>query len=605
MSRIPEEKIDEIRSAANIVSYVSRYVALKKTGRSFKGLCPFHKEKTPSFNVSPERRIFHCFGCGKAGDVFKFIMEMEKVSYPEAIRRVADDMGIQLPRYESPTDPARKSEYDRLYEINRKCKEYFCEQLYAAANRHAREYFKSRKLKQTTMNKFDVGYAPAGWEGLQHSKYIKKDDLETMAELGVIQKRDNKPGYYDRFRNRIIFPFHNLSGRIVGFGGRRLDEKDQPKYLNSPESKIYKKGEILYGLHQAVQAIREFGLVFLVEGYFDLLRLVDSKIENVVAGSGTALTEGQARLLKRYTDTVYIAYDSDDAGIKAALRNSEILENNDLRVQIVRLPDGHDPDTFILENSRKDFLDLVKKSISPIEFRLIRFRTEHPNASIEQKNAFIDELLQSLALISNEVRAGLYLHATAEHLEVPESMLIGQLNKLKRRGRYKNRFPAEEKETKAPVAFRRGQWKAEESILGLVLLGDAEIMNMILNSLSSAEFENDDTRIIFEQMLYYWEEHGTIDFQKVYNSLDSDEYKEMLARVSDQTIQNPTKFAADCIYQIRKFHLDSRFNELQKMLQAEQDSETSTMHYLQELTEIRQQISRIEEEHNKYLKIDL
>ena len=314
MSRIPETKIEEIQSASDVVSVVSRYVALKKAGKNFKGLCPFHKEKTPSFIVSPEKQIYHCFGCGKGGNVFNFLMSVENISYIESIRRVASDLGITLPEYQPADHKAADTEYDYLYHANQIAKEYFN----SSKSDPAGHYLKSRKLKQETLERYGVGYAANKWDGLINFHKYNSISRDVYLELGLIQKKEETDRYFDRFRNRIMFPFYNLSGQIVGFGGRRLNENDQPKYLNSSESKIYKKGEILYGLYQAIPAIREKKSVIIVEGYFDLLRLVDVGIQNVVASSGTALTENQARLLKRYTDQAIISYDSDDAGIKAA-----------------------------------------------------------------------------------------------------------------------------------------------------------------------------------------------------------------------------------------------------------------------------------------------
>jgi len=341
MARIPETKIEEIESASDIVSAIARYVSLKKTGKNFKGLCPFHKEKTPSFVVSPEKQIYHCFGCGKGGNVFNFLMSVENISYIESIRRVASDLGITIPDYRSEEQKASSSEYDFLYKTNQIANEYF----FSQSSAQAQKYLESRKLKNEILKKYAVGYAPNKWDGLINHPGFKSINKSFFEQLGLIQKKDKSDHYFDRFRNRIIFPFFNLSGQIVGFGGRRLNENDQPKYLNSPESKIYKKSEILYGLHQAISSIREKKAVIIVEGYFDLLRLADCGIQNVIASSGTALSESQGRLIKRYTDTAIFAYDSDDAGINAAIRNSQILESLDLRVSMILLPKPHDPDS--------------------------------------------------------------------------------------------------------------------------------------------------------------------------------------------------------------------------------------------------------------------
>ena len=431
MARIPTAKIDEILGAADILAYATRYISLKKTGKNLKGLCPFHKEKTPSFTISPEKQIFHCFGCGKGGNIFSFLMEIEHISYIEAIKKVAFDVGISLPK----TDKTISSAYDTYYETNRSIKDFFVFSLKNKEGTQARNYLHERKIKSETLTKFEIGFAQNKWDSLLKVAKQKHYKLDTLRELGLIQKKEHGEGHFDKFRTRIMFPFFNAFGRIVGFGGRSLSEKDQPKYLNSPESPIYKKGELLYGLFQAISGIREKKCVILVEGYFDLLRLVDVGIENVIASSGTALTEGQGRIIKRYTDTVIICYDSDKAGINAALRNGEILEILDLNVFIVSIPQPHDPDSFVLKEGKMAFFDLLKKRVTPIEYRLQTFLNQEKNQPIEVRNKFIDDLLNLLINLPNQVKVGLYIHQIAEKFNIAESLALDRFNKIKKDNR--------------------------------------------------------------------------------------------------------------------------------------------------------------------------
>jgi DNA primase len=470
MALIPQDKIEEIRTSSDVVSYISRYVSLKKTGMNFKGLCPFHKEKTPSFIVSPDKQIYHCFGCGKGGNIFGFLMEIEKISYIEAIRKIAFDLGISLPKASSERHGQDTSEYDLLFLANQIARDFFVNQLAKTTHSSALEYMKRRQLKSETTNKFQLGFAPKQWDAFVKEAKRKNLNQDLLVELGLIQKKEDGKDFFDKFRNRIMFPFHNASGRIVGFGGRRLQESDQPKYLNSPESRIYKKGEILYGLHQALAAIRDQKYAIIVEGYFDLLRLVDVGINNVVASSGTALTEGQGRLLKRYTNTIIISYDSDDAGVKAAIRNGQILESLDLAVYLIEMPQPHDPDSYILKEGKNEYLKLLQKKISPIEFLLKNFKTQHPSASIEEKNQFIDEIFESLIQVPNDVKIGLYLHELSEKLELAESFLISRFNRLKKQRRFQKSYSHETEESaKIDSVFKKGEWRAEEGILSLLL----------------------------------------------------------------------------------------------------------------------------------------
>ena len=600
MARIPQEKIEEVRVSADIVSYVSKYVRLKKSGRNFFGLCPFHEEKTPSFSVSPDKKIYHCFGCQKGGDVIGFLMEVEKISYIEAIRRIALDLGINLPAESEDNYSKDKEVYDKYYNLNHIAKDFFVEQFTNGKQNPARSYILNRKLKVDTIKKYMIGFAPNKWDVLVNHKSFKDSDKEDLLELGLIFKKDNENKYFDKFRNRLIFPFQNISGRIIGFGGRRLNEEDNPKYLNSPESKIYQKGSILYGLHQAISSIRELNTVILVEGYFDLLRLVNSGIENVVASSGTALSENQGRLLKRYTSNVIISYDSDEAGIKAAIRNSEILENLEMNISIVQLPEPHDPDSYMLEYGKNAYLQLLKKKNNPFDIKLLKFYKDFNNPGLDQKNKFIDEIIYELISVPNEVKVGFYLHKLAERMEITESLLVSRFNKQKKSKKYfQSNQKLNEKDIEQPeLIIKKGEWKAEEGILGILLKGNADTTKEIFNSLSSSDFENEDFRQLFETIGNHWEDKNDVNISQLQNEL-SDNLKEVLIGLSFNEIENISKFTNDCIYTLRKWHLNARYAELRRMLQEESDSEKSVNHYMKELSDLKKKLIEVENSHHK------
>jgi DNA primase len=600
MARIPETKIEEIETASDIVSVIGRYVALKKAGKNFKGLCPFHKEKTPSFIVSPEKQIYHCFGCGKGGNVFNFLMSVENISYIESVKRIASDLGISLPDYRSDEQKATSSEYDILYNTNQIANDYF----YSQSSVPAQKYLDKRNLTKETLVKYSVGFAPNKWDGLITYPKFKTIKIDFFEQLGLIQKKDNSNHYYDKFRNRIIFPFFNLSGQIVGFGGRRLNENDQPKYLNSPESKIYKKGEILYGLYQAISLIREKKAVLIVEGYFDLLRMVNVGIQNVVASSGTAMTESQARLLKRYTDTVIFVYDSDEAGIKAAIRNSQILEIAGLQVSMVILPKPHDPDTFLQKEGKSAFIELIKNRISPIDYQLNLLQKESKDLSLDEKNKLIDDLLEDYRDIPNEVKIGLYLHKIADKFEIAESLLISRFNKLKRRDQY--RLKTDDLPVKNPDRIlKKGQWRAEEDLIAILLLEDKDVTKYIFEHITLADFANEHLNKIFELLSHQYEELGHFDLKEIEKSLTTEIEMNTFSKLTLQVINNPQKYASGCIYKMRKWHLDSRYNEILRLMKEESDSVKSKSHYTQELTEIRKHLTEIENEQNKFMNIGL
>jgi DNA primase len=605
MLKIPQSKIDEIQSSANLVSYISRYVNLKQTGKNFKGLCPFHKEKTPSFIVSPEKQIYHCFGCGKGGNVIGFLMEIEKVSYIEAIRRVAADAGIKLVYDQSDKQQAAESEFEPLYYANRLAKDFFIQGLEHKNSKLARDYLQKRKLKIETIKKYEIGYAINKWDSLALAPELKDVAREILDELGLIQNKEKNSGYFDKFRNRIMFPFHNLAGRIVGFGGRRLLETDQPKYLNSPESRIYKKGQILYGLHQALTAIRENKFAILVEGYFDLLRLVDSGILNVVASSGTAFTEDQGRLLRRYTNSVIISYDSDEAGITAALRNSQILEALDFNTSIIQIPAPYDPDTFILDKGEAAYIDLLRKRVAPLELQLQRFYQQLPRPTMDEKNQFINTALDSIRNIRDEIKIGMYLHQLAQTLEIAESFLISRFSRLQQHGTTADTSATKPEPAKTATQALRGRWRAEEGILSMLLLNDARQTRLIFDQLSVTDFENEALRRLFELFSENWDELGRISIHDLTAKLNDQENNLVTELLLHET-RDLTKFTADCIYQIKKWTLDQRYNEIKRLMHNETSgAKDPALHYIKELNAIRKKLSEINEEHNKYLKINL
>ena len=604
MVKIPQSKIDEIQSSANIVSYISRYVNLKQTGKNFKGLCPFHKEKTPSFIVSPEKQIFHCFGCGKGGNVIGFLMDIEKVTYLEAIKRLATDAGIKWTYDFAGKTALEESEFDPLYQANLLAKNFFVQELESKGAQKARTYLDKRNLKTETIRKFEIGYAPGKWDALVSSSDLKSIKPEILDELGLIQHKENGSGFYDKFRNRIMFPFHNLAGRIVGFGGRRLVDTDQPKYLNSPESRIYKKGQILYGLHQAVVAIRENKFVILVEGYFDLLRLVDSGILNVVASSGTAFTEDQARLLRRYTNSIIISYDSDEAGVTAALRNSPILESSEFTVSIIQIPVPYDPDTFILEKGSKAYVELLRNRKSPIELRLQLFFQKLPRPTQDEKNQFIDDTLDSIRNIRDEIKIGMYLHQIAQNLEIAESFLLSKYSRLRKISQGAEQSQPGGDSPKQSTNQHRGKRRAEEGILSVLLLNDPTQTRQILNQLTVADFENEDLRRLFEIFSENWEERGHISIHDLTATLSTGENNLLTGLMLHETPDLP-KFTADCIYQIKKWALDQRYNEIKRLMHTDSSANDYALEQIKELNEIRKKLSEVDEEHSKYLKINL
>ena len=362
---INDETIEKVRETSDIVSIVTDYVPLKRSGANYVGLCPFHNEKTPSFTVSDTKQFFHCFGCGEGGDAITFIMKMENLSFPEAVKFLADKFGITI-KEEGPKNEKITQERNKGYEINREAARFFFSNL--TKNKDAINYLYKRNINDRVIKQFGLGYSLNSWNSLYNHLKVKGYKDEDMERLGLIGKRANSVGYYDKFRDRIMFPIIDPRGRVIGFGGRVLDNT-MPKYLNSQESFIYSKGNHLYSLN-LVNKLSDRKRIILVEGYMDVISLFSKGFNYVVASLGTALTERQAKLLKRYGDNVYICYDSDQAGINATNKAIRILLRENIEPKIIVLEGYKDPDEYIKENNIKKFENRINEALNHIDYRI-------------------------------------------------------------------------------------------------------------------------------------------------------------------------------------------------------------------------------------------
>ncbi|MDX9785988.1 MAG: DNA primase [Desulfobacterales bacterium] len=420
---IPEDKISEIKNAADIVEIVSETVILRKTGKDFQGLCPFHTEKTPSFTVSPAKQIFYCFGCGAGGNVFNFLMKKEGLTFPEALSKLARRCGIELPSAQlSPTQKQRLNEREKLLTVNAMAMAFFNTNLKTAIGSSARVYLTKRGINEQTINQYKIGFAPEGWDHLARFLKSKTVPLQLGEKSGLLRAKQQQGRYYDNFRNRIIFPIFDMENRVIGFGGRVMD-KALPKYLNSPETPVYNKRRSLYGMQAARSESRARECVFVVEGYFDLLALHQNGIQNSVATLGTALTPEHIQILKGFigsTGHIILVFDSDDAGIKAAERSVEVFSKGFVDARIIVLPTGHDPDSFIMEKGRGAFLEKASHSLSIIPF-LIESAIKRHGLSTEGKVRIVSNLKDALAAIEDGLTRSLHIRDLAERLGVDET----------------------------------------------------------------------------------------------------------------------------------------------------------------------------------------
>lgn len=410
--RIPEDKIEEVRAATDILSVVQGYVALKKKGQNWFGLCPFHPEDSPSFSVHQGKQIFRCFGCGKGGNVFGFLMEIERISYVEAVRMLATKAGIELPKWQR--DEEGPSEAELLVRANTLARDFFYQQLInetAPGAREAKEYLNSRGYGREVIEHFLIGYAPDTWETLAEHARAHGVPVAVMIQAGLLKEGKEKQRPYDAFRHRVIFPIRNLAGRVIAFGGRRLREENESeaaKYINSPETAVYKKGRELFGLWEARNDIRKQDRAVLVEGYTDCASLVMAGVTIAVASLGTSLTTDQARLMKRFTSNVFIMYDGDNAGLAAARRALDVLLSAGGNPRVVVLPADEDPDSFVQEQGGEAVWDLLNTARSPVEFQLEYGK----RMSIPHKTS-VRELLSTAALIASPVDQDIFVREIA------------------------------------------------------------------------------------------------------------------------------------------------------------------------------------------------
>ncbi len=429
---IPEDTIRRIKNTANIVDLIAEHVVLKRAGRNYLGLCPFHAEKTPSFTVNPEKQIFYCFGCHTGGNVFSFLMQREGLSFPEAVRSLGRKYGIEVPDFQlTPEQKERVSEKGKIFRINELAMLYYQNQLHdPLSGRQAMSYLLGRGMTRKIIDGYRLGYAPNRWDGLLNHLQGKKVPQSLIEKSGLVVPRKNGSGYYDRFRDRVIFPIFDPNGQVVGFGGRVMGD-EMPKYLNSPETIIYSKRQILYGLDKARQPARTTGRIYIVEGYFDVLSMHLYGIENTVATLGTALTAEHVQLLKGMVGQegrAILVYDSDQAGIHAAKRSIGVFEEGFLDARILILPQGDDPDSFLREHGPDDFLRIADGALGLIPFMIASAIQDH-GLSIEGKVKVVSELREPLAAVQDDVARSLYIKQLSEKLQIDEATILGQVSR--------------------------------------------------------------------------------------------------------------------------------------------------------------------------------
>lgn len=553
--------IEQVRTSADIVSIINGYAPLRKSGKRYKTLCPFHSEKTPSFMVDPEKQLFHCFGCGVGGDVFKFVMLHENVEFFEAAKVLADQCGIDVPQ---PSDKTKPGEKEKFHHIVLEAENFFSKYLRSSEKgKKARDYLKKRGIQENTIQVFKMGYAPATWDAITHHLTKTKGfSLANVVACGLsILKADGTA--YDRFRDRIIFPIKNLTGKTIGFGGRTLRKAEEAKYINSPESPIYSKSYNLYGLNLSKKDIREEGHAILVEGYLDFIALYESGIRNVIASLGTSLTSGHVGLIKRFTDTVVVNYDPDSAGKAATLRSLDLLLSRDLKIKIMTLPEGKDPDQFIREKGAQAYKKSVLESKPYMEYLIEEASKKRDLRNPSDQILILNEILPHLAVIESPIARNQYIPTLSDALKIEDDLLLAELKRI-----VKKRKDAVSSGAEHGVALK----EAEARLISLILDHEEERENLI-DQLDEGDFINPNVIHIISAIMELNRAKKPINYATVGQELKDEASRKILRSIAFG-LQPESKIseAADCLQTMRLSRLKRERMQIQREMEKTKDS---------------------------------
>lgn len=588
-----EEIIQKIKEENDIVDIVSEVVTLKKTGKNYLGRCPFHNEKTPSFTVSSEKQIYKCFGCGEAGNVISFVMKTRNMAFPEAVKLLGEKVGIVVDDADSPgKSSAANEKFKRMYDINIQAARYFYTNLKRFKAPY--EYLKGRGITDETIKKFGIGFSLDNWQGIR--SYLKQRGFseEEILELGLTTKNE-KGNIYDRFRNRIIFPVFNVSGRVIGFGGRVLDDS-KPKYLNSPETPIFHKGTNLYGLNLAIKN-NQARTVIMVEGYMDVISLSQQGVTNVVATLGTALTEGQCKLLKRYIDTVIVSFDSDVAGQNATIRGLEILQKSGFDLKILQIPSGKDPDEFIRSFGREKFLNLVDGALPIIDFKL---RMAEKGIDFSKQEMVIKYLKRVVNVLKDldPLEKAVYIKQVSEKSGIGEEAIMESLDKNPNKSIENNKNHNINRKFGQKLYLEPGFVRAERTVLSLAL--DKRLSDKIFSNVSEDDLILKAHKVIYKiikenNMCSKEELIKIINLQTMQDSEFTKEWIKIQEYKVDIDEGSIDKMVSDCVNNIKKYKLEeSRKKIMDKIRKCESEGLVEeTLMLARELMDIQKEMGKL------------
>ena len=590
--RYSEEILDEVRQSNDIVDVISQYVHLKRSGRNFFGLCPFHNEKSPSFSVSPDKQIFHCFGCGAGGNVFSFLTKIEGINFVEAVQILAEKANIQLPTIENSADSAKEELKAKVYKVNEFAAEFYHQNLYQTQAKIAQEYVKKRKLTNDTLKSFKIGFSGKFdelYQALHKAGFQDKEILET----GLVNKNDNGR-YIDRYRDRLMFPICDARGRVIAFGGRVLDDS-KPKYINSPENIVYSKGRNLFGLNVAKKG--DLKRILIVEGYMDVISLHQRGITNVVGALGTALTQQQGWLLRKNSEQIILGFDSDGAGQTAIIRSVEILKNMGCDIRILQMEGAKDPDEFVIKYGNARFNNLMDKAISLIEFKAKILKQNLNLENATDKIKFLTEISKLISGIENTIEREVYIEKIADTYGISKEAVYAEVNKilyanakgekvLEKKKTVITRKIVEEKEVSETIKNR------ENTILALLLTGDLNIFQIIKQNIKPEDLKYELNKEIFKR-LYEEFEKGNSNINSIIDTLTEQEQNHITSiMVNDFEIKDYEKAIDDILKNYEKEKLNERKIEILNLIDKTGDKEEK-LKLEKELSEIIIRLSKI------------
>jgi DNA primase len=559
MAYISQQMIDDIRDKADIVEIIQSYIPLKRAGRNFKALCPFHHEKTPSFMVSPDKQIFHCFGCGVGGNIFNFVMKHENLNFKEAVEVVAGKIGFYIPKEK--IEQKESSLIKKLFSVNELAANFYHGALLNSPQAEiARRYLKKRAVEEKTIKEFRLGFSFSGWaDFVAYAK--KKGYSEQLLERVGLAIKGKQGTYYDRFRNKLMFPITNNQGKVLGFGSRTLDEKEEgPKYVNSPETEIYTKRKTLYGLNLAKSHIVKSGIAIITEGYFDVIIPYQAGIQNIVGCLGTSFTPEQAHILKRYAKDVILLFDADKAGESATLRGLDILIEEGLMVKIGCLPPDYDADKLVKQKGKEALNKIIQGSKGLFEYKLDLLKAKYPLKVIENKSKITSEILPTIKKIENSVLKSAYIKRLAQEIEISEQALLDELRKVKQA---KYGYETQEE----VVSMKLNIPPAERMILRL-MLEDVSVINEIKESLEIYDFEHPLIQKIISLLFELGFNEGQLVSSAIMDRIEDEGAQRLISEVLTDTTEiiDRGKSIKDCINSIKKKKLKTKLNQLESQI---------------------------------------